>query len=42
MGTETKDYTVELDYKAAMTHKSKTEEVEISQGHEELRQVQGL
>ena len=24
MGTETKDYTVELDYKAAMTHKSKT------------------
>lgn len=32
MGTETKDYTVELDYKAAMTHKSKTEEVEISKG----------
>ena len=32
MGTETKDYTVELDYKATMTHKSKTEEVEISKG----------
>ena len=32
MGTETKDYTVELDYKATMTHKSETEEVEISKG----------
>ena len=32
MGTETKDYTVELDYQAKMTHKSKTEEVEISKG----------